>query len=275
MDDLGNYDDRIGRYIHGRLTEAERVEFEEALGRDPSLVEEVGRARLLAAGLAVQAHVTGDHPEPLDITAFALEPSELDSGLRSRIEAHLRDCPECRVEVELCRQSAQAMVDRPVPASAIRPRWWAWLAGAQPRLAVATVAAAALVLFTGLFLGRTFFASAPPTARIELSAASERGEQTKNLVRIGAGSELVSLEFLVPSREGRRYDLVLADGAQNEILTLHNQLHRIPFSLAVPAAYLAAGSYEILVIEQVDASQPMDTLAPDTFRIRFETAPAR
>jgi hypothetical protein len=85
-----------------------------------------------------------NHPKPEEWVPFLY--GEVKGPARREFQGHLRDCPDCRVQLESWQLNLRQLDEWKLPRRRTRARWFA------PRLKWA--AAAAVVLVTGFAIGR-------------------------------------------------------------------------------------------------------------------------
>ncbi len=271
---LNRFRDQIPAYLAGSLSAKEREMFERAVQESETIRSEVDEGRMLSVGLAAAEGLAIGHPDSDLLATYAVDIKTLDSNERDKIERHLTDCPECRIEVQTSRESMRFLEEPAVAGRAtLLQSAREWMFGSTVRWAAAA-AGLVLVLAASAYWGSKLSGpSAPSVARVALSAASERaGRQSTSFV-VDPDLDAYELEFLLPTRESGHYDLILQDAAGNRLQVSKDQPHQLPFLVTVSAELLKPGHYRLTVAEIADTAGVSLQAPPDTFHVEFDVLP--
>lgn len=273
MNDDNGIREEMFRYLRRELKPEEQRRFEEDLSRDAELRAELEDIRSLSAGLEIIDQLESGHISSGILATFAAAPDSVDDDTKSKIRAHLEECVECNEELDLCRESQKAakeirvkstdsVWDRLLNIIAVRAAVSAGASVIAFRPAFAAAAALLLVVI-GYFAGGGLVPSSGISA-FELVPGSVRGVEPENILTLAHDDMLVRLEFMLPVLEGNTYDFELYDSSHRLIQTKPgNQADKV-FAWEVPAAYLQAGNYEVVVSERGS-----DGIAEEQYRIPF------
>jgi hypothetical protein len=272
MNERERLEELIPAYLDDRLSPDDRTRMEAALREDAKLREEVAEQRRLLVGLDLLAEVRGEHIDSELLALYADADSDLDDSERDEIDAHLKQCHECREELELCLKVValpergtsvpraswiQILVDKLFPVSfAVRP--------------VVVYATLLMVMFGVYYVWDRDRSALVTAARFELSSVEVRGEAADSILILEPHHEVLVLDLVLPTREGQTYDLTLVDVTGSPVLTYHAIPHALPLTVEVPATAVSAGDYVWHITESGTAGAP-----PDTIWARFAIEYAR
>ncbi len=269
MDESNNYHDLTVDYVSGRLSVEQRRDCETLMARDSELAREISLAAQMDVGITLLDRIQADHVDSLNLVVYAQGPEELDQSIRGTLEEHLRECSSCRNELAECRTALSANTD--TPEIAFDPAG----AGERPQVTpigrvfkyAASVAAVIILVAGTYFVTQLTGPSEPTVAVYELSSGTERSLQAGNEIVLDSDVDLVRLELLLPTLEGRDYDYAVVDSKDKTVFELPDQRHQLPIVLDIPVTYLASDDYTIWVTEQPSTSGESSRL--DTIKVYF------
>jgi hypothetical protein len=176
-----------------------------------------------------------NHPKREDWVPFLY--GETTPGVRRQLKAHLRDCAECRAEIEAWGRTVQRLEAWKLPSASLRPDWFA------PALKWA--AAAVLVLAASFAFGRLTSQHALE-ARLRARLEPQLRQEVAQMVRQEVASNAAAL--LTASAEHTQkllaaYNTVLEDRRDEDLdrlyLTIKKQLDTVAINTQAGLVQLA------------------------------------
>jgi hypothetical protein len=250
MEISNEHDDRILRFIGGRLGPDEQREFEAELRNNPALEEEVKELSLLKVGVFTWDHINQGHIDSETLVTYAEDPNKLDSSEVEKIKSHLKICSDCREELKLTDQTFKLMnYERAIPPEPIsifrKIREFLFL----PRLSPAYGMIILLLLIVPMVIFVPHLAQQGGETQICSIKPGVRDLGTENNIILNRDKRIVKIEFTLPIIDDATYDFELYDSGRRKLLTRHNNPAEIPFAFVIPTVYLQEGRYTLRVVE--------------------------
>jgi len=269
MNDRERYEELIPAYLDGRLSTDDRQRLEAAIRDDAELRQEVAEQRRLLVGLDLLDKVRGKHIDSELLALYAEDSPDLDDAERSAVEAHLKECPECREELDLCVQvvhlpERQVITERPSWVQQIVDALFPTSFAVRPVLVYTAVV---LLVFGAYYISNLDQPALTASARFELNSVAVRGGPDESVLTLEPGLQVIVLDLILPTEEGRSYDLTLADSKGVPLLTYHAIPHALPLTIEIPAEAVSPGAYVLWAVES--AGPDAASVSQDTTRVRF------
>lgn len=272
-----NYSDLIPDYLGNKMTTQQRQAFEIELSKNTELKDEVSDLVPIYLSVSLVDQLAAGHISVELLTLYAEESSEFDDATRDEIKVHLDRCPECREEVELCREVIRASEIAQENETMVIELGESWLKRVVDFLfparvvvrtayAYSAVAALAVLIYVGFGLrdpGGPAWQSYKIKPVAERDAAISRVIQT---IEVQQSHDFIELAVLLDLKTGSQYRFTVLN-AENELSPVVPYVkYEIPFALLIPTDYLAEGKNTLRVVE---VQQAGETHKPDTFNIGF------
>jgi hypothetical protein len=188
---------------------------------------------LLRFGDGVRASLSLEHPAPDAIVTYSEDPGGLSRAEREKVERHLEECGECRMQVDLLEEVERS--DTASPPSE-RPSFWRWFGANVLGPVPAAVYLVVVVVLAGLYVGSRD-GIAPPLytdAGVGVVIVADEGEQVR-----GAGAverESVAVDATSPR-------LLLLELTRLDSPPAGDDVYEVTFTPAAPGA--AAVSFAV------------------------------
>ena len=264
MNDLQKFRDLIPGYISGKLAEGKKKQLEEGLTRYPELRDELYDLSLMSVEFEIEDSISVGHLDSEDITIYAEDPDLIDSDSRYEFEKHLQECSECSEELELCRESFKAVTVKVNEAKRYRLYeliQYLFPPGYAVRSALAYLSVILIGLSSYLLVDRGEV-EVQGAKTFEIPTASLRGSDQDRIVAINKSTNLVVLQFMLPTRVGHTYDLEILEANAEPIVTFYNRGHQLPIAIEVPTSYFSSGQYVLRIINEKLDGETITTFEP-------------
>ncbi len=256
MDNGNDHNGLINKYLAREMAPEEQADFETRMQSDPELRKEVNDLAGIRLGLKAHDVIESGHINVKLLVTYQENRSQLDKQTRLKIETHLKECPSCSEELELCRLQADSEFDEERdktesflgkiqdffmrPVFNIRPVYG---------MAAAVIILAAIIGIQGIS-DRT-----PQIAHFEI-VPGEKSIENKNNFVIDEATEIITLYFSPGVREDCvdcLYDFELYDPSGSLRLTSQPHKYQKDFAFELESSYFSTeGYYSIRVYEKED-----------------------
>lgn len=238
--------ERIRKYLAGEMTPEERQDLESEIKENKNLRELLTDLSILYNGEELLQSIDTDHIDSQQLALYAEDQSSLPPQVQTNLRQHLKSCPECREELELCRKA----LDR--TKQGWLARMMAFLLTPRPMLRPVYMAAVLLIIAVPVYFLTFGDFRADQVAKVSyLEPVTRSAIDTIKTITLEPGTKLVPLEFYVPLPieydSTLCYDFELYNEKADLVLARPANPPRKPFAIDVPRSYLTAGDYTLKV----------------------------
>ncbi len=265
--------DLIPKYLNGRMSEEEKLQFEKEVEANSELKRELAELSRLFLGIEITEKLEQNHVDSMQLVIYAENPGELDDTTQLEISDHLKECQDCTEEYKICLEVTQNSIVknkvRKISEKNIIQKIIGFLLPPQMHLRPAVAYFALILLSVTSYYSYERFTIPTPTVDVyTLSTTTLRGETNKNIIEITIDEKYINLEFSMPIVNNQMYDLTISDNLSSPILTFHNQIYNNQFKILVSTDQISEGDYKISVKDS-KADSANDEILEVSFTIKI------
>ncbi len=250
---------KIKKFLRHQMSPEESAEFRNSLSQDPELKKLSEDVYLIDRGLTIEPKLTASHIDSEDLALYAENENILGGDKRRDLENHLKDCRECREELQTCRRALSSIQKHsPKQASLLRKFLdlfrITWIS--RPALNYAwgglAVIALALLSVPVYHIADNYFTE-KQTLVCRLTPVT-RGAGNSNIYVMNSQTDSLRIElnFPTPDDLNLKYDLRIYSASEKIIFEKQNFDREFPVAIVLPIEYFEPGLYRVFVIERLE-----------------------